>query len=174
MHNKIASQYVPDDDLPCADFALLGPLRASDEFASIRDRLADDVLDSWQEDELHFYVFPLRSTEVEAAGEPPVAVFVMHPAEATPLSAVVVTPRPDGAEAEVRDLRAPDATYVAPAWTAAVAQATAPLPVTTPFPAGEHPTSATQTATLAASTGLDGHEKNRQSIWERLRHWFAG
>ena len=67
---------------------------------------------------MHFYVFPLRSTGVEAVGEPPVAVFVMHPEEATPISAVVVTPRPDGEEAEVRDLRAPDSSYVAPAWTA--------------------------------------------------------
>ena len=53
-----------------------------------------------------------------AAEEPPVAVFVMHPAEAAPISAVVVPPGPDGSEAEVRDLRAPDASYLAPAWTA--------------------------------------------------------
>ncbi len=41
----------------------------------------------------------------------------MHPEESDPVSAVVVTPRPDGEDAEVRDLRTPDSSYVAPTWT---------------------------------------------------------
>ena len=87
------------------------PLKASAEFAAITARLLSELpLDTWQEDELHFFVFWLRphgdaGSEPEAASEPPVAVFVMHPASAAPVSAVVVTPRPDRAEPEVHDLR---------------------------------------------------------------------
>lgn len=92
---------------------------ASEEFVIIRDRLTSErFLDSWQEEGLHFFVFQLRhlggeAAESEVAPDAPVAVFVMHPESDVPVSAVVVTTRPGGDEAEVRDLRAPDVSYVA-------------------------------------------------------------
>ncbi len=109
--------------MPCADNALLAPLAGSKEFAAIRrDLAAEAPLDTWFEDGLHFFVFQLWPTdqppsENGAAIEAPVAVFVMHPESSGPVSAVVVTPQPGGADAEIRDLAAPDsadATYLAP------------------------------------------------------------
>ena len=108
------------DDLPCADVALLVPLKRSAEFAAIRRRVANHHhLDSWEEDGLHFFVFQLHPAEgAEANGaraaEAPVAVFAMHPEQTAPVSAVVVTPGPGGAEAEIRDLREPDSAYTVP------------------------------------------------------------
>ena len=46
--------------------------------------------------------------------EPPVGVFAMHPEETEPVSAVVVTPGTNGAEAEVRDVLDPDSAYTVP------------------------------------------------------------
>jgi hypothetical protein len=85
----------------------------------IRPRLAGDHhVDSWQEDNLHFFVFQLRptngATDHGAEIEPPVAVFVMHADQEEPVSAIVVTPLPDGEDAEIRDLRTPDMVYEAP------------------------------------------------------------
>ena len=70
--------------------------------------------DSWFEEGLHFFVFQLRPVEGATLPEAPVAVFAMHPESDEPLSAVVVTPSADGAEAEVTDLRQPESTYTAP------------------------------------------------------------
>ena len=101
-------------DLACADAALLAPLQASAEFAAIGPRLHSDVpLDTWEEDALHFFVFQLRPAdgggiEHAAGSETPVAVFIMTSASDAPISAVVVTPGPDGAEPEVQDLRTAD------------------------------------------------------------------
>jgi hypothetical protein len=120
MHETVASQLAPAADLPCADPVFLEPLKRSADFSTIRDRVVNDQFhDSWQEDSLHFFVFELlRETRGEPGDqshlEPPVAVFVMHPESSEPVSAVVVTPLPGGAEAEVRDLREPDSSYVAP------------------------------------------------------------
>jgi hypothetical protein len=117
LHDQIARQYLAGDDLPCADVKLLTPLKRSAEFGAIRRRVADHHhLDSWQDDELHFFVFLLRPPEDGAANseDPPVAVFAMHPEYKEPVSAVVVTPGPDSAEAEIRDLRVPDQVYTAP------------------------------------------------------------
>ena len=110
----VISAAIAPEDLPCADTAFLVPLKASAEFAAIAPRLGTALLlDSWQEDELHFFVFPVQPADAAANGhgterEAPVAVFVMHPASPAPVSAVIVTPSPDGAEPEVHDLRAPD------------------------------------------------------------------
>ncbi len=103
-------------DLPCADVALLMPLKRSAAFARIRKRVADHHhLDSWQEDGLHFFVFGLHLAAGGAAGAgAPVAVFALHPAAAGPVSAVVVTPGPGGAEAVVRDLLGTDSAYTMP------------------------------------------------------------
>ena len=112
----ITSSAVAPQELPCADAALLSPLKVSAEFAAIGSRLRTDVpLDTWQEDELHFFVFQLRPDGVAGGVEldAPVAVFVMHVASDAPISAVVVTTRPDGTEPEVHDLRTPDGTELA-------------------------------------------------------------
>ncbi len=95
------------------------PLKASVEFAAVHGRLAgDDFLDSWTEDGLHFFVFALSAAEGPEHGngeeEGPVAVFAMHPASKSPVSAVVVAPRLGGMEAEIRDLRSPEMVSVAP------------------------------------------------------------
>jgi hypothetical protein len=95
-------------------------LKASAEFAAIAPRLQANVeLDSWQEDDLHFFVFPLRpdgeaANEHRVESDGPVAVFVMVVASAAPLAAVVVTPSADGAAAAVRDLRVPQVVPAAP------------------------------------------------------------
>lgn len=92
------------------------PLKRSPEFARIRKRVADHHhRDAWQEEGFHFFTFLLRPDGAGApAGEAPLAVFAMHPEAPGPVSAVVVTPAPGGAEAEVRDLRAPDSAYTVP------------------------------------------------------------
>ena len=128
MHQHVASEYAAGDDLPCADVKLLVPLKRSGEFAAIRRRVADHRhRDAWVEDGLHFFIFQLHAAEGGAVGsgtngaapgrraaQAPVAVLAMHPESATPHSAVVVTPSPDGAEAEIMDLREPDRVYTAP------------------------------------------------------------
>jgi hypothetical protein len=118
------------EEQPCADVTLLVPLKRSAEFAAIRRRVADPHhSDAWVEDGLHFFVYQLHPVEDAgqappgangaAPGRPtaqaPVAVFAMDPASSTVHSAVVVTSGPDGAEAEVRDLRAPESAYTLPA-----------------------------------------------------------
>ena len=116
------------EELPCADVALLVPLKRSADFAAVRRRVADHHhRDSWLEDGLHFFVFQLHAAGGGAAGagtngaapgrpaaQAPVAVFAMRPGSTTPHSAVVVTPSSDGAEAEIMDLREPDRVYTAP------------------------------------------------------------
>jgi hypothetical protein len=78
----------------------------------IRPRVADlKPSDSWLQDELHFFVFQLRPEPEE---EPPLAVFAMHHQADGPVSAVVVTPRQNGADAEVLDLCRPESVYTTP------------------------------------------------------------
>lgn len=116
MHNQIASQYAPGDDLPCADASLLAPLKKSPEYRAIRPRVASPrAVDSWQDQGVHFFVFQLNPLEGAAStlNDPPVIVFAMHPEELGPVSAVVVTPKPGGEEAEVVDLRQPGNAYTA-------------------------------------------------------------
>ncbi len=113
----IASEHAVGEDLPCADVALLVPLKRSAAFARVRKRVADHHhLDSWQEDGLHFFVFGLHPAEgaVASGVGAPVAVFALHPEATTPVSAVVVTPGPGGAEAEVRGLLGTDSAYTMP------------------------------------------------------------
>ena len=117
VHQQIASQYGSSDEAPCADFALLVPLKRSRDYGTIRPRVADlKPIDAWQEDGFHFFVFQLRPVDVveHSLPGPPVAVFVMHPERTTPISAIVVTPTPGGERAEVTDLRHPDQRYSAP------------------------------------------------------------
>ena len=116
IHNRVTSEYAVGDDLPCADVALLVPLKRSAAFARIRKRVADHHhRDSWQEDGLHFFVFHLRPEGDGGDGtEAPVAVFALPPESPTPVSAVVVTPSPEGTEAEIRDLSGEDSAYTMP------------------------------------------------------------
>ncbi len=121
IHQTITSQYGISDDLPCADFALLVPLKRSSEYRTIRPRVAElKPADAWQEEGLHFFVFqllPLEAMDNEdsrSTAEPPMAVFAMHPEVPTPVSAVVVTPSTTGEEAQVIDLRRPESAYTAP------------------------------------------------------------
>jgi hypothetical protein len=120
MHETVAAQLAPAENLPCADIEFLNPLKGSAEFDMIRPRLAgDNHVDSWQEDGLHFFVFQLKPANGAMNGhstdiDPPVAVFVMHADQEEPISAIVVTPLADGSDAEIRDLRTPDMVYEAP------------------------------------------------------------
>jgi hypothetical protein len=125
----MASQYEVGDGLPCADPALLVPLKRSSEYRTVRQRVASPrPIDTWFDKELHFFVFQLHSVNGNGNGavEPPVAVFTMHPEAPEPISAVVVTPSPDGAEAEVLDLRQPERAYTAPFSNGAFGAGTAP------------------------------------------------
>jgi hypothetical protein len=116
MHNLVADRFGVDDALPCADYALLVPLKRSREYASIRKRVTDlRPADAWQKEGFHFFVFDLRAPNGagSTAAEPPVAVFAMHPELKEPVSAVVVTPGLEGQDAEVSDLRQPESVYTA-------------------------------------------------------------
>jgi len=96
--------------------ALIVPLKKSPEYRAIRPRVASPMaVDSWQDGGVHFFVFQLNPLEgaVAVPNDPPVVVFAMNPEEPGPLSAVVVTPKPGGEEADVLDLRQPDSAYSA-------------------------------------------------------------
>ena len=116
VRQDFADQYDVSADLPCADAALLLPLKRSREYGAIRKRVADRrPVDSWQEDQVHFFVFALQPEEhAPATSEPPLAVFAMQRQSTEPLSAVVVTPSLDGVQAEVRSLREPNTVYTMP------------------------------------------------------------
>ena len=113
VQQRFADQYDVSADLPCADAALLIPLKRSREYGAIRKRVADlRPVDSWQEDQVHFFVYALRPEEsAPATPEPPLAVFAMHRGSTEPVSAVIVMASPDGVQAEVRSLREPDTVY---------------------------------------------------------------
>ena len=105
------------DDAPCADAAFLVPLKRSPEFRRVRPRLAGSaphpVVDSWQDDGFHFFVFAVAGAAARQ-GETPVAVFAMHPESEGPVSAVTVTPTVTGMHAQITNLREPFDTYTAP------------------------------------------------------------
>lgn len=101
--------YGVSDGLPCADTKLLVALKRSRTYGRIRPRVADlRPIDSWQQDELHFFVFRLRPLDGADLPEPPLAVFAIHPAAAEPASAIVVSPCRDGTEAEIVSLLLPE------------------------------------------------------------------
>src|SRR5215207_9382424 len=117
MHEVVANRLGVDENLPCADNALLVPLKRSKHYRAIRTRVADlQPADAWQQEGFHFFVFLLRMADEKQLllPEPPVAVFAMHPEMTEPVSAVVVTPSNNGAEAEIRDVLEPDSAYTAP------------------------------------------------------------
>jgi Carboxypeptidase regulatory-like domain len=96
----------PTANAPCADSALLVPLKRSREYRAIRPRVAELLpIDSWLQDELHFFVFRLKPENGTVLPEPPLAVFTMHADAKEPVSAVTVTPDPDGQAPVIADLR---------------------------------------------------------------------
>ena len=145
VHQRFADPYDVSADPPCADAALLVPLKRSREYGAIRKRVADlRPVDSWQEDQLHFFVFALRPEEnAPATPEAPMAVFAMYAESTEPLSAVVVTPSLDGVQAEVRSLREPDNVY------------------TMPFPPPDEPVSTVVMSASPNGQGADAEESPR-------------
>jgi hypothetical protein len=92
---------------PCADYALLVPLKRSRQYRTVRSRVSDlRPSDAWQQDDLHFFVFSLNRVEGDARPpvEAPVAVFAMRRDVQDPVSAVVVRSRADSQEPEVTPL----------------------------------------------------------------------
>jgi hypothetical protein len=77
--------------------SLLVAMKRSREYRLIRGRIADlKPTDSWEQDDLRFFTFELRSPNEEAqTGECDVAVFAMNPESAQLVSAVVVATRGD-------------------------------------------------------------------------------
>jgi hypothetical protein len=110
-----------EPEAPCADYALLVPLKRSRVYGAVRKRVADlRPADAWQQDGLHFFVFTLRPPDgapgtggagaggAGAPAEGPLAIFAMRPEAREPVSAVVVTPSAEGgADPEITDLRQP-------------------------------------------------------------------
>ena len=146
VHPRVADQYDVSADLPCADASLLVPLKRSREYGAIRKRVADlRPVDSWQEDQVHFFVFALLPEDnVPATPEPPLAVFAMQRESSEPVSAVVVTASPDGVQAEVRSLREPGTVY------------------TMPLPPPDEPVSTAVTSASPNGRGASAEESPRQ------------
>ena len=109
MWGSVTSVYEIADDLPCADFGLLGPLKRSPEYASIRKRVANPKpVDAWQADMVHYFLFELKPVEdAPATTEVPFALFSMAWEDDGPVSALVITPDASGEQAEVVNLRQP-------------------------------------------------------------------
>jgi hypothetical protein len=94
-----------EDDLPCADFGLLVPVKRSEEYAAIRKRVADPKpVDAWRMGIDNYFVFELRPA-ADAAEVPSFALFKIRWEDYAPALAVVVTPSADGAEVQAVDLR---------------------------------------------------------------------
>jgi len=91
------------DALPPADEALRGVVESSAVFQSLLPRLADAApSDTWQVNMLNHFVYPLKA---ETNGENPTALFIARWEDDGPLSALLITPDPDGGEPHVADLR---------------------------------------------------------------------
>jgi hypothetical protein len=108
------SPFAPGDDLPCADFAFLKPLKRSAEYRAIRRRVADPKpIDAWQDEGWHYFLFQLLPENGQPASKAmaPVVLFTMVGSDSTPVSALVITPRPGVGQAEVMNLRQPESVY---------------------------------------------------------------
>lgn len=86
------------ETFPLPDFGLLGPLKRSHEYASIRRRVAEPMpIDAWQMDLLHYFIFQLRPDENAPAGEDATyALFTMRWEDDGPVSALIITPDTGG------------------------------------------------------------------------------
>ena len=107
---RATGQLAPDADvIKSPDFGLLGPLKRSPEYAEMRKRVAEPMpIDAWEMDMVHYFIFQLKPLEDAPAGaEPPYVLFEMRYEDYGPLSVLLITPKPNGEEAEVVNLRAP-------------------------------------------------------------------
>lgn len=96
------------DDLPCADFALLVPLKRSAEYAAIRKQVAAPrPLDAWMVGVESYFVFPLKALEAAGAA-PSFALFKMCWETESPVIAIVATPTESGGQVMIRDIREPE------------------------------------------------------------------
>jgi hypothetical protein len=88
-------------------------LRSFPEYSGIQDRLVDpEPADAWQEEGLHYFTFELSQNGVRSPeNDPPVAVFTIDDGSGKMVSAVIVTPLPDGKQARIDDLRSDEAGY---------------------------------------------------------------
>lgn len=102
------------DDLPCADFALLAPLKRSSDYRAIRKRVADPKpIDAWQFNGAHYFLFSLRADDGRPDGvSQQVAMFQMRWDLDDPASALLVTPSDEGTAALVVNLRAPEQVHI--------------------------------------------------------------
>ena len=150
MHELVGERLGADDDLPCADYALLVPLKRSRVYGAVRKRVADlSPADAWRQEGFHFFVFDLHPVPADGTpAEGPVAVFAMHSEATEPVSAVVVTPSAESGAAEIANLLQPESTY------------TAPLPQQTANPLGGDPRPAPRPS---AATGLGSTPAERVS-----------
>jgi hypothetical protein len=104
------SAFDGDEGFPCADFALLVPLKRSPGYRQVRHRLVGvKPIDAWQTDDLHYFVFQLRSESEapESAAVAPLALFTMRPGEASPVRVQLVMLTAGGELERVVDLRTP-------------------------------------------------------------------
>jgi hypothetical protein len=105
--SRLSAEYVDHEDgLAPANFALLTPLKRSAEYGRLRDRIAQlKPTDAWSLDNQHYFVFALARMETDPVdAEAPSALFVVGNDE-TVVSALVIRPGLDGAEAQSEDLR---------------------------------------------------------------------
>ena len=105
-HNPFVDPLQDADNLPCADFGLLGPLKRSAEYSGIRKRVADPKpIDAWRLEMIHYFVFELRPEAEDAST--PYALFTMRWEDHAPMSAIIITPNAEEKQAEMIDLRRP-------------------------------------------------------------------
>ena len=95
-HNPFVDPLQDADNLPCADFGLLGPLKRSAEYSGI---------DAWRLEMVHYFVFELRPEAEDAST--PYALFTMRWEDHAPMSAIIITPNAEEKQAEMIDLRRP-------------------------------------------------------------------
>lgn len=92
------------DELPKADAGLRVTVESCPEFQSLSARLAaTEPFDSWRIDAQNHFLYRLKS---ETDGENATALFVVRWEDYAPMSAVVITPDPNGGEPQIVNLRA--------------------------------------------------------------------
>jgi hypothetical protein len=108
MYGLVGSVVESADDLPCADFGLLGPLKRSPEYDRVRKRVADPKpIDAWRIADENYFVFELKAPADDATASS-FALFKMLWDYDSPRLAVIVTKRPDAKEVEVSAVEQPD------------------------------------------------------------------
>lgn len=92
------------DELPRADHGLRAIVESSAEYQSLLSRLSPiEPIDTWRVESRHHFVYRLRPNDDARQAS---ALFVARWEDYAPLSAVLITPDPNGGEPQVVDLRA--------------------------------------------------------------------